>query len=131
MSAAIFLIVTAAMVNKPVMAEVTWFCAVGGSPDMPSITRYRVVGKEMTSVRASEADALLKSYGVHAPETKYQILEDTPQEIIAVHRAAAVDENSSGWVTVVLLNKRTGMLREVSFSTEPGEHSVRGHCVPG
>src|SRR5262249_39946834 len=122
---AAFLVVVAAMTSKTAMADATWFCAVKGS-----IAKYQVVGKELKEPRAI---ALLKGLGLDAE--KYKILEDTPEGIVAVRSQTkrSIDDRAFVWMSVILINKQTGVMRELSFSTdEPHmDRSFRGQCEPG
>ena len=120
------LVVAAAMATDTAMADETWFCVVKGS-----IVKYQVVGKELTNLSAKE---YMKGW---PGEWKggYQVLEDTPQGIVAAtHRATkSHDGSASVWVSIILINKETKMMRELFFSTEERDRdsSVRGQCEPG
>jgi hypothetical protein len=131
-SVVIFFAVAAAMTTEPATAaDATWFCAMAGSLSAPEIRKYRVVGKEMTDL--SQA-AFMKRWGVDDVGLKYQVLEDTPHGIVAVlsHVTKPGDSDSFVWVKVILINKQTGEMRELSLSTEkPGEDSAHGHCELG
>ena len=124
---AAMLIVAAAMTTEAAVADATWFCAAEGS-----ITKYRVAGKEMTDLTDA---AFMKRWGVDMEPGKYQVLKDTPQGIVAVRSQATErgDSDVSVSVSVILINKQTGVMRELFFSTEQLERdrSVRGHCEPG
>lgn len=130
MLAVLFAMATA-IPTESTAADATWFCAIDGS-----IKKYQVVGKELRNLTDA---ALLKMLGIERPSSdRYQIVEDTPQGIVAVlsqtKSAAAGDNSAFVWVSVVLINKQTGAMRVLSFSTEGeanGDRPVHGQCEAG
>src|SRR6185437_9191462 len=56
----------------------------------------------------------------------------SPEGIVAVLSRATKGSANEGeiWASVILINKQTGTMRELSFSTEEPakDRSVRGHC---
>jgi hypothetical protein len=124
------LVFVALTVTGPAMADSTWFCSVG-LQNAPSIQKYQVLGSEMIQVPSLEEKDFEKRLGISSEPRKFQVLKDTPEGIVAAYTVA--ESSISVYANVILINKKTGVMRKVSISAKNPDDSasVYGSCVPG
>lgn len=118
-----------AMFN-PALADTTLFCAVGGASH-PKLLKYQVSGTKMTDVVASEEHA--SDTQSDRDEWLLQVIQDTPDALVAVRNRKVTETGRSSFsilVTTFALNKRTGAMREMSFSPDQHEpdQEKEGQC---
>ena len=115
----------------PALADTTLFCAVGGG-SQPRLLKYQVTGTRMKDVTASEnqtSDTL-----PDRDELLLQVVQDTPDVLVAVRSRKVTETGRSNFsilITTFALNKRTGAMREKTFSPDHHEPDLEkeGHCA--
>jgi hypothetical protein len=124
--APIFLCV--ALLCTPVKADEVWFCSTQDGKRDPRLVEYRIENGEMTDLSAVET---LKSLGlVDESITKFKIIEDTAGGVVALQsetKRADQGENLI-WANLILIDKESGGLRNISISNTSPAKEILGHC---
>lgn len=121
-----------------VMAEpsdATWFCSalLNKSDKKPSAFKFKVQGADLIDLQVWQ-NAQIKKWELKDPkeETRFKIVEDTPNSLVAVH-VYELDKESGASAIVVLIDKVSNEFRQTIISTKSSEPVINyeGTCSPG
>jgi hypothetical protein len=122
--------------GPPVMAQpssATWYCSalLGKSAKKPSAFKFKMQGTELIDFEVS-LNAFFKKWELKEghEETRYKIVEDTPDALIAVHYYG-IDKESGVSAVIVLIDKVSNEFRQIFIATKSPEPEINyeGTCL--
>jgi hypothetical protein len=104
------------------LAETGWVCS-SDSPQGLTVQKYRIAGKRLLTT----GDAFSAAFG---PIT-YQILQNTPEGLVAVQSNSAQRENNPDIsISAIMIDKTTGDMVDILVSVQdPQQQITRGKCA--
>jgi hypothetical protein len=110
--------------------DTTWFCSVADANSKPQIMVYKIVDSNL--IVNDWRDRLARRNDPKKQEGEtLQLLENSSQAIIAVRAKPVAGGRSDVATRTVLIDRRTGQVRDITVPITGPLEEINGTCMPG